>query len=383
MLDAIIVGVGGMGGAALYHLARRGAHVLGLEQFEIPNDLGSSHGLSRIIRLAYWEHASYVPLLRRAYELWYQLQQASRESLLVTTGSIDAGPRQSRMIRGALRACRMFDLPHELISARTLGQRFAGYHLPDPHVAVFQPDGGILRPERCIVAHVTAARALGARVHTRERVVGWTARRNRVIVRTDRATYESRRLVVTSGSWTGKLLNRLKGDLTVERQVMLWTRPLKPDLFRPARFPVFYLQVDEGRFYGFPMHDRAGFKIGKYHHRKQRVDPDSVDRHVDSRDEAVLRKAIGRYFPAADGRTLAAAVCLFTNTPDDHFIVDVLEDSPVVSVAAGFSGHGFKFCSVIGEILADLSLDGGSRHDTALFALSRLVNAPPQTPPAN
>jgi sarcosine oxidase len=154
---------------------------------------------------------------------------------------------------------------------------------------------------------------------------------------------------------------------------MLWTQPVRPERFQPGRFPVFYMQVNEGRFYGFPIHGIPGFKIGKYHHRKQSVDPDTMDRRVDAEDEMVLREAIRRYFPEADGPTMAMKVCLFTNTRDEHFIIDVLDDSPHVVIAAGFSGHGFKFCSVVGEILAELTLDGGTRHDISLFALSRLA----------
>src|ERR1051325_1881900 len=243
MLDAIVIGVGGMGSAAVYHLARRGARVLGLEQFDIPHDLGSSHGLTRIIRLAYWEHPGYVPLLRRAYELWHELETVADDRLLVTTGSIDAGPAHSRMVRGAVRACRTFDLRHERLSGRALRRRFSGFHLPADHVAILQPDGGFLLPERCTVAHVEAAQALNARIQARERVIGWTSGRGRVHVRTDRGTYEARRLVITSGPWAAKLVVQLDVLLTVERQVMLWTHPTHPERFQPAHFPVFYIQV--------------------------------------------------------------------------------------------------------------------------------------------
>jgi sarcosine oxidase len=374
MFDVIVIGVGGMGSAAVYHLARRGVRVLGLEQFDIPNDLGSSHGLTRIIRLAYWEHPAYVPLLRRAYELWHELEAVAKESLLLTTGSVDAGPPGSRLVRGALRACQMFELPHDQLSARSLRERFPGYHLPADHVAVFQPDGGFLLPERCVAAHVDAALALGAEVHTREAAIAWNRAGDGVSVRTDRAVYEARRLVVTAGPWASKLVEPLEDLLTVERQVMLWTEPARPEWFQPSSFPVFNMEVDEGHFYGFPIHGVPGFKIGKYHHRHQRVDADTVDRSVDAEDEAVLREAIRRYFPDANGPAMAMKVCLFTNTRDEHFIVDRLDDATPLTIAAGFSGHGFKFCSVIGEILAELALDGATRHDISLFPLSRLTS---------
>ncbi len=370
--DVIVVGVGGMGSAAVFHAARRGARVLGLEQFEIPHELGSSHGLTRIIRLAYWEHLSYVPLLRRAYELWHELERLAGETLLVTTGSVDAGESGSRPIRGVLEACERFDLRHDVLESAALHHRFPGYRLPSTHVGIFQPDGGFLLSERCIVAHATAAKSSGAAIHTTERVVGWEVHADYVAVRTDRSTYSARRLVVTAGPWAGKAVRAVQPLVNVERQVVLWVRPRVPEHFHADRFPVFYLHGDEGSFYGFPLFADLGVKIGKYHHRRQIVDPDAVDRECSGEDEAVLREAVRRYFPDADGPTVSLKTCLFTNTADEHFIIDSLPEQPRVVIAAGFSGHGYKFCSVVGEILADLALEGQTRHDISLFSLRRL-----------
>lgn len=369
--DVVVVGVGGMGSAAVFHAARRGARVLGLEQFDIPHDFGSSHGLTRIIRLAYWEHLSYVPLLRRAYELWRELERLAGETLLVVTGSVDAGKPNSRPIRGVLAACERFDLRHEVFDASALGRKFPGYRLPPDLVGIFQPDGGFLLSERAIVAHASAAARLGAAIHTGERVTGWDARPDHVVVHTDRSSYTSRRLVVTTGPWAGKAVHALAPLVSVERQVVLWVRPRAPEQFQPDRFPVFYLHGDDGSFYGFPVYGDRGVKIGKYHHRRQVVDPDAVDRDCSPEDEAVLRRALERYFPEANGPTVALDTCLFTNTADEHFIIDALPDEPGVFIAAGFSGHGYKFCSVVGEILADFALDGRTRHDISLFALHR------------
>jgi sarcosine oxidase len=369
--NIIVVGVGGMGSSALFHIARRGARVLGLEQFEIPHDQGSSHGLTRIIRLAYWEDPAYVPLLRRAYELWRGLEQLAGEPLLVTTGSVDAGAPDSRSIRGVLEACRRFDLAHETLSSSALHLRFPGYCLPDSLVAIYQPDGGFLLSERCITTHVSAALKLGATVHTRERVEHWEVVSGGVAVHTNRSTYMTDRLVITAGPWAGKAVSPLQPLLNVERQAVLWVAPRRADHFLPERFPVFYLHGDEGSFYGLPVLSDHGLKIGKYHHLQQVVDPDTVDRRCNADDESVLRQAIRRYFPDADGPTVSLKACLFTNTADEHFIIDVLPQHPEVCVAAGFSGHGFKFCSVVGEILADLALDGSTRHDISLFTLDR------------
>jgi sarcosine oxidase len=373
LFDVIVVGVGGMGSAAVYHLARRGAKVLGLERFGIPNDRGSSHGMSRIIRLAYWEDSKYGPLLRRAYALWHELEANANARLLITTGSIDAGPEDSRSMRGVMSTCEEFDLACERMDAKTLAARFPGYRLPTDSVAVYQGDGGFLLPERCIEAHAEGARAMGAVLQTNEQVLHWDTNGSSVTVRTDRDIYQARHLIFTAGAWTGKLLPKLDAILSPERQVMLWSRPLKPEWFQPDVFPVFYIHVDEGSFYGFPDFEEAGFKIGKYHHRHEQVDPDSMNRTVSADDEEVLRAAVRRYFPLADGPTLAMKTCLFTNTRDEHFVIETLADESRVSVAAGFSGHGYKFCSVVGEILADLALDGGTQHDISLFRLNRLI----------
>ncbi len=371
--DAIVVGVGGMGSAALYHLARRGAkRVLGLEQFDIPHDKGSSHGLSRVIRLAYWEHPSYVPLLRRAYELWHELETDAGETLLVTTGSIDAGPADSPNVTGAKRACELFDLQHVLHDGVSLRSAFPGCRLPREFVALYQPDGGFLLPEKCIETHVAAAARAGATIRVGERVLDWTERGGLVEVHTSRDTYRCQRLVVTAGAWAGKLLASLQRVLSPERQVMLWTQPRRPDHFQPATFPVIYLRAPDGAFYALPSHDGSGFKIGVYHHLRQGVDPDTMDRDCHDEDEGVLRQGVHRYFPDADGPTLAMKTCLFTNTPDEHFVIARLSGSPI-TVAAGFSGHGFKFCSVVGEILAELALDGGTRHEISLFAPDRFT----------
>jgi len=369
--DAIVLGVGGMGSAVVYHLARRGARVVGIEQFSIPHDRGSSHGISRIIRLAYWEHPDYVALVRRAYDLWRDLERRVGEPLLVVTGSIDGGLPGSRTIRGSLAACRTHNLEHELLDAAALGRRCPGYRLPDDHVAVFQPEGGFLLAERCTVAHATAARAAGADLRTGERVIEWHVAGGAVQVTTARARYHAAHLVITAGPWLQAVVPALARHVMVERQVVLWTRPLRPELFTSDRFPVFYVDTPRGAFYGFPLDPARGFKIGKYHHRRQATDPDSVDRTCSPEDEATLRDGISHYFPEANGPTASTSTCLFTNTPDEHFIIDRLPDHPEVIVAGGFSGHGFKFCSAVGEMVADLVLDRASSRLT-LFAVDRL-----------
>ncbi|HKO25766.1 MAG TPA: N-methyl-L-tryptophan oxidase [Chloroflexota bacterium] len=370
--DVIVIGVGGMGSSTCYHLARRGKRVLGLERFGIPHTRGSSHGYTRIIRLAYYEHPSYVLLLRRAYELWREIQEVAGEQLLYITGSIDAGPADEWVFKGSWESCKLHDLPHEVLTAAEVQRRFPGYHLSADTLALLQPDGGFLRPERCIVAYVMAAQDLGAEIHGYEQVLEWQPLASGVRVRTDRDVYEAEKLVVSAGAWNGDLLDCLQGVLTPERQVLAWLQPTRPDYFRPERFPVFNLLVEEGRFYGFPVFDVPGFKVGKYHHLEEVSAADAVDREVHDYDERLLRGFAARYFPDGCGPTMNLATCLFTNTADKHFVIDVHPIYPQVSFASPCSGHGFKFASVIGEIMADLSDLGGTRHDISLFRLERL-----------
>jgi sarcosine oxidase len=381
--DAIVVGVGAMGSATAYYLARRGKRVLGLERFGVPHSMGSSHGHTRIIRLAYYEHPSYVLLLRRAYELWREIQSIVGEQLLYITGSIDAGPEESWVFKGSWESCRLHDLPHEVLTGAELRRRYPGYHLPPEHLALIQPEGGFLTPERCIVSYVMAAQSLGAEIHGHEKVLGWVPLDGGVRVRTDRDTYEADKLVVTAGAWNGELLNVLAGLAVPERQVLAWLQPTRPEYFRPDNFPVFNLLVDEGRFYGFPVHSVPGFKFGKYHHLEEETDPDGMDREAHDYDERLLRDFAERYFPDGCGPTMDLQTCMFTNTEDNHFVIDVHPDYPQVSFASPCSGHGFKFASVVGEIMADLAEKGLTRHDISLFRLDRLrppSRRPPVTP---
>jgi len=366
--DVVVVGVGGMGSAALYHLARRGKRVLGVERFDIPHELGSSHGITRIIRLAYFEHTAYVPLVRRAYELWRELEREAAEQLLHVTGAIEGGPR---IFEGALRSCHEHDLPHEELDGAEIGRRFPAYRLPPELPLVYQPDGGFLLPERCIAAHVSGALAHGAVVRTGERVLEWDVRESGIRVRTERGAVEAERLVLTAGAWSQDVARLPAGLVMPQRQVLAWLEPLEPDLFAPERFPVFNVALEEGHLYGFPVYGVPGFKIGFYDHEGQRGDPDSISRDPTHDDEVPLRRFAERYFPRGAGPTLDAKTCLFELSPDEHFLIDRHPGTELAVFGAGFSGHGFKFCSVVGEILADLALEGQTRHDIGFLRLAR------------
>ena len=369
--DTIVIGVGGMGSATCYHLASRGQRVLGLERYNIPHDMGSSHGQTRIIRLAYYEDPAYVQLLLRAYELWADIQTLAGEQLLYITGSIDAGPEDDWVFKGSLQSCLEHDLPHDVLTGSELSKRFPGYQLPPESKALLQPQGGFLLPERCIVAYANAAMAHGAEIHGREQVLQWQPLNEGVQVTTNRGVYTADKLVITAGAWNGRLLDCLEGLLEPERQVLAWFQPKRPDLFQTDTFPVFNLTVEEGRFYGFPVFGIPGFKFARYRHLEEVGDPDEIDRRTHDRDEAMLRAFADRYFPTGSGPTMSLQTCLFTNTQDGHFIIDHHPVYPQISFAAGFSGHGFKFASVIGEIMADLAQQGNTPHALDLFRLQR------------
>jgi sarcosine oxidase len=371
--DYIVIGVGGMGSATVYQLAERGYKVLGLEQSNIPNTIGSSHGVTRIIRLAYFEHPNYVPLLRRSYELWRELQQKAGEQVLHITGSIDGGLANSQMFEGSRDSCKLHNLPHEILTSAELSKRFPGYQLPKDYAVVLQPEGGFLLPEKCITSHVFLAQDFGAEVHGCEKVLTWESKPNQVKVSTDHGDYTARGLVITAGPWASKLVEELQGLAVPERQVLIWMQPKKKELFQPSRFPVFNLTTDLGKFYGFPIFGIPGFKFARWHHLDEKVDPDLIDRKIYPQDENLLQEFATRFFPEGSGPALTMSTCMFTNTADEHFILDHHPDHKNVVVAAGFSGHGFKFCSVVGEIMADLAEKGETRHDVEMFQWKRLT----------
>lgn len=371
--DVIVAGLGAMGAATAWQLARRGVRVLGLERFDIPHAMGSSHGTNRIIRLAYFEHPSYVPLLRRAYELWRELEAAAGEKLLFVTGGVDAGPEASRLVTGSLEACRLHDLPHELVDARELARRHPGYRIPAGDVAVLQPDAGFVMSERAIVAFAGLALEAGAELRAREAMLGWEPTSGGgVRVTTTRGTYEAGRLVLSTGAWMGEHVPALAGKAVPERQVLGWFQPKVPAHFRLGACPVGIVAHEGTHYYQFPVHGVPGFKLGVYHHLFERGPADALSREPNEADEALLRRALRAIFPDADGPTLALKACLFTNTEDEHFVIDALPEAPQVLVASPCSGHGFKFAPVIGEALADLATRGATAHDLGLFGLARL-----------
>lgn len=360
--DVIVAGLGATGSSALYHVAARGKRVLGLERHGIPNDRSSYHGYTRIIRLAYYESPVYVPLLRRAYENWRELERVSGRSLLFITGSIDAGPETGWVFAGSLRSCQEHHLEYEVLMPKELHRRFPAYQLPDGMWALYQPQGGFLAAEHCVVAYVESALTRGAEVHGCEALLEWAVLSSGVRVRTDRGVYEAECLILTTGPWIADNAEVIRPFVSPERQVLVWFQPLQPRLFLPDRFPVFNMETAEGRFYGLPIYQVPGFKVGKYHHLGESGHPDVLERTTSFADEVPIRAFVEQHFPEGAGPVVNRKVCIFTNTPDGHFIIQRHPKYEQVVFASPCSGHGFKFASVLGEMLADLVTGGDLRR---------------------
>lgn len=372
--DVIVLGLGGMGSAAVCHLAARGQRVLGLEQFAPPHDRGSSHGRTRVIRQAYFEHPAYVPLLLRAYELWRQLERDTGEQLLLLPGGLMMGTETSEVVAGTLRSAREHGLPHEVLDTGDIRRRYPLFRVPDQTVGVFEKAAGLVFCERAITVHLSMARRAGAELRFHEPVIEWKATSDGggVIVRTEAGTYSASQLVITPGPWAPRLLHEMAVPFVVERQVLYWFQPMCDiDAFAPDRFPVYIWQRPDGATpYGFPAIDGAegGVKIAFYRKtNSEPCTPETVDRRVRDDDVAEMRGAMREFLPALDGELVAATTCLYTLTPDLDFVIGEHPEFPQVKVAAGFSGHGFKFCSVVGEILANLVTTGRAGHEIDLF----------------
>jgi sarcosine oxidase len=373
--DVIVLGVGGIGSAATYHLARKGIDVLGLERFDIPHEMGSSHGATRLFTLTKPRGPSYVPIAERALELWQDLDSERDEQLFGRTGAVRSWPTDDGGHRGSFEAartaCEEHSIPYEVLSGTELNERFPAFDLPADHEAIFQPDGGFLDPEACITAHVTAAQEHGATVRARESVLDWQPTEDGVEVRTEKDEYEADRLVVTAGAWASEMIEELDGLAVPERRVLAWLQPKEPELYRPDSFPIFAIDVEEGFFYGSPIHRVPGFKFGRRPRIREQVDPDTMPRETNRQDEEILRSFADRYFPSGAGPTMRMAACIVTMSPDEGFIIDTHPAHPQVSFAAGLSGSGFQVSSAVGELLGDMATDETPAVDPEIFGLDR------------
>jgi sarcosine oxidase len=374
--DVIVVGLGGMGSATAYHLAARGQKVLGLEQYGPAHDRGASHGGSRITRQSYFEGPDYVPLLLRAYELWDRLARDSERDVITLTGGVMVGRPESRTVSGSRLSAEQWDLEHEMLDARDLRRRFPTMAPRPDEIALYEAKAGFVRPEATVAAHLTLATRHGARLLFHEPVERWeSVPGGGVRVQTASATYTAGQLVISPGPWAPGLLADLGMSFSIERQVQHWFQPTGGvDPFRPERHPVYIWEDAEGtQVYGFPAIDGpdGGAKIA-FFRRGTPTAPEDLDRGVHDDEIAEMAAAAGSHLPDLPGRFLRGEPCLYSNTPDEHFVIARHPGHESVTVAAGFSGHGFKFVPVVGEILADLATTGSTRHPISLFDPRRL-----------
>jgi sarcosine oxidase len=370
-IDVAVIGLGVMGAAALLHLARRGRRVVGFEQFTPGHERGSSHGETRIIRLGYFEHPSYVPLVRAALPLWRALERDCGQPLLQVTGIVEIGAPDGTLVAGTLRAAQTHGLVHEVLDAAAVTRRFPAFRLPPDFVGVFQPEAGILAAEPAIHAQIALARAAGADVRANEPVRAIEPTSTGVRIVTEHGAVDAGQAIIAAGAWLPRLLPGFPVPLRPTRQVIGWFEPSDPALFARDRCPIFMIENAVGMFYGFPAGEKPGIKFAKHHHIDEAVDPATPARPMDGGDEALLREALVAHVPSLDGKLVASQTCRYTMTPDGDFIVDRLPGARAIIVASPCSGHGFKFAPVLGEILADLATAGTTGHDISRFRLAR------------
>jgi sarcosine oxidase len=367
-VDSIVVGLGAHGSAATYHLAKRGQSVLGFDRFARGHTLASFGGLSRIIRLSYYEHPSYVPLLKRAWDLWRTLERESGEALLTQTGGLYMGRPEGELVSGALASARTHDLEHELLDNADLRRRYPVFDVDPDWIGILDAQAGWLAPERSVETHLRQAERNGATLRFAEPIERWEPDGEGIRVASSQGSYRARRLVIAAGSWLPRLLPQLAPHLWVERNVLFWFEP-RGHLDAFARLPVYIVEDTDRLYYGFPYDPGNGLKMAGLHFG-DRVDPDTVDREASAADEERVRGWLRRRMPLANGERRRAQVCMYTNSPDGHFIID--REGPV-TYASACSGHGFKFASAVGEILADLAIEGQSSLDIGFLSAARLA----------
>jgi sarcosine oxidase len=369
--DVIVLGVGGMGSAACFELARRGKRVLGLEQFPLVHNHGSSHGHTRIIRTAYAEHPSYVPLVQRAFERWYELEQLTGRHLLTDCPCLNAGPPESEHVEGVRASVREHHLMAEELGGEEVNRRFPAFNFPGEYAGILEQAAGFLYVEECVRAHIDSAVSLGAEIHAEEPVREWKIVGDGVKVITEKDTYHAARLVVTAGAWATQLLAAIGVPLCVMRQTLLWFDVgVHATFLRRDRFPIFIADVPGMPFYGLPAIDKSGLKVARHYGAPELPNPDGVNWNIVDTDLAAMRPLVDAFIPGL-GAFTKGQVCMYTVTPDHHFVIDVHPSQPQVSVACGFSGHGFKFASSVGEVLADLAEHGSTKHEIGMFSAKR------------
>lgn len=371
--DIVIVGLGAMGSAAAYHLAARGVRVLGLDRFTPPHTLGSSHGESRIIREAYYEHPLYVPLVQRAYQLWDELAARTQQQLFLQTGGLMIGPANGTLVRGALLSAHTHQLTHEVLDATMLQRRYPAFHPTEEMVAVWEPRASILFPEKCIAAHLQLAQQHGATLHGEEFLVAWEQDGSSVQVTTNKWRYNASQLLIAAGAWLQTLIAELALPLHCTRQPLFWFEPrAHTEYFTPRNFPIYILEHAPERYiYGFP-NLGTGCKAA-IHHEGETTQAEHVRREVQAEEAAPVRSLLEKFLPHASGPLLKTSVCMYTNTPDAHFLLDFHPQNKNVLLMSPCSGHGFKFSSALGALAAELLCENQTTFDLTPFRVQRFL----------
>jgi sarcosine oxidase len=375
MYDTIVIGLGGMGSATAWHLARRGQRVLGLEQYLFDHDRGSSHGESRIIRHAYFEHPDYVPLLKRSYAYWNQLDGETGREIITLCGMFMAGRADDTVISGTRRAAAEHGLPLEQVAPSDALERFPNLRAEPGMDILFDPLGGYLCVENCVAAHLDGARVAGATLRQNEEVLSWKAEGGGVRVTTVKGEYTATSLVISAGPWAAALLRDLNLPLAPHRVAMAWFQPETAIHDVDQGAPVFGMQTEGGFFYGFPCIGREGVKVALHLPGTFLEDPAKVDRQVSEEDVGALRAFAESHLVDLCLDPWTGKTCIYTMTPDEHFIVDRHPHHENVFIAAGFSGHGFKFAPVIGSIMADYCINGTTSEPADFLGLARFRGA--------
>jgi monomeric sarcosine oxidase len=371
--DAIVLGAGGaVGSAALWHLAQRGVRVLGLDRFVPPHDQGSSHGQTRVIRQAYFEHADYTPLLQESYRLWEQLASRVGNQLYHEVGVLQVGPADGKVVPGVLQAAKEHELKVDRITPAAIRQRWPGFRVPDDLVGVFEQQAGYLMVEECVKAQVEVAKMEGAELRCPVEVQGWNADEP-IQVHTSVGEFLTSRLIVAAGAWAGPMLGDLGVPMKVRRKSLFWYE-VEDKLYGAGNsFPTFFFELPEGMFYGFPQLDDRGVKLAEHTGGKLVADPLQLDRSLHRDEQDRIETFLQQHLPRVSSRNTDHVVCMYTMSPDEHFIVDHHPSCPGVVFAAGLSGHGFKFAAVLGKVLADMSLQGGTDLTIDFLSLKRFA----------
>jgi len=372
--DVLIIGTGAVGSAAMYYLAERGVNVVGLDRFPVAHDKGSSHGQTRIIRLAYFEHPNYVPLLNRSYELWKDLEEKSGNQLYSETGIIQIGPADGEIVAGVRESAQQHGLEIENLTASDVTSRYPGFLVPEGMEAVFEKRAGFLKVEQSIKTYIDLALNYGAELHTGVSVDSWKrSSDNRIEVITDRGVFSADNLIVTAGAWATDLLRPLNLNLTVVRKPLFWFESDRTyDI--EAGCPAFFYETPQGAFYGFPSIDELGLKVAEHTSGDPVLDPLKIDRSLHKTDKTKIDGFITRHLSKMHNpRMTDHKICMYTRSEDEHFIVDSIPGSPQVNFVAGLSGHGFKMASVLGEIMADLAINKSTNHPIEFLSAKRFT----------